>query len=92
MTEKVKKMSFRERKAVKKHTQELDRLVRGFFNFLGSKPQPNAAEVRSEFVKSELAWKQYCSRNNLGFRTSMLFNAKVAYEWEQLQVQERKSQ
>lgn len=81
-TEKKKKVSYKERKAAEKHNKELNRLLQRFFRFLDKKPKPSDQEIRIEFVKSEMAWKYYCFQHSLGFRTSMLFNARVACEWE----------
>ncbi len=89
-TEKKKKVSYKERKAAEKHNKELSRLLQRFFRFLDKKPKPSDQEVRIEFVKSEMAWKQYCSQHSLGFRTSMLFNAKVAYEWNRKYMRRQK--
>lgn len=89
MTE--KKISHKERKVAEKHNKELNRLLQKFFRFLDKQPKPSDQEVRIEFIRSELAWKQYCSQNNLGIRTSMLFNAKVSYEWEKKYMSKKKS-
>lgn len=72
------------------HNDKLESLLQHFFRFLDRKPQPSDEQVRIEFCKSELKWKQYCTQNRLGTRTSMLFNAKVAYEWERKYVRKNK--
>lgn len=70
------------RSAAKKHKNKLKSILSGFFCFLERKPKPSDEEVRSEFQRREIEWKAYCIQNNLDIRTSMMFNAKVSYEWE----------
>ena len=66
----------------KQHGYYLQNLVDRFCHFLDRKPQPSKEEVREKFVKTEMDWKVYCVKHNLGIRASMMFNAKIAYEWE----------
>ena len=69
-------------KIAKHHNKVLVELLRRFYRFLDKKPKPSNEEVRSEFRKHEMAWKMYCVNNNLGIKTSLLFNARVSYQWE----------
>lgn len=71
----------------RKHETKLKALLSGFFGFLKGTPKPTDNEVRSEFQKCEQEWKIYCLQNHLDVRTSLLFNAKVSYEWERSRVQ-----
>lgn len=71
-----------DKSAAKKHSKQLNVLLNGFFGFLERKPKPTDEEVRAEFQHKEMEWKAYCAFNNLDIRTSLLFNAKVSYEWE----------
>lgn len=80
-----------QRRAALSHDAKLESLLKHFFKFLSKQPQPSNEQVRIEFCKSELAWKQYCTQHRLGIRQSMLFNAKVAYEWERHHVQRNNS-
>lgn len=75
-----------DKSAAKKHEKQLNALLSGFFRFLDKKPKPTDEEVRAEFQRKEMEWKTYCAFNNLDIRTSLLFNAKVSYEWEQRYV------
>jgi hypothetical protein len=75
-----------DRKSAKKHKKKLNTILTQFFAFLDRKPQPSNEEVRSEFKKREFEWKAYCIHNSLDIRTSMMFNAKVSYEWERKYV------
>lgn len=52
------------------------------FAFLDKTPKPSDEEVRSEFQRREFEWKLYCLTNALSVQTSLMFNAKVSYEWE----------
>ena len=70
----------------RKHHDKLESLLSRFFRFLDKQPKPSDEEVRVEFCKTESEWKRYCAHNRLGTRPSMLFNAKVAYEWERKYV------
>lgn len=71
-----------DKSAAKKHDQKLTSLLSKFFSFLSRKPKPTNEEIRTEFQRTELEWKAYCVQHRLDIRTSMMFNAKVAYEWE----------
>ena len=75
-----------EQRLAEAHNKVLADLLGKFFNFLNRKPQPSTEEVRSEFQKSEMTWKMYCMQHHLGIKTSLLFNARVSYEWEQKYV------
>lgn len=81
-----------DRKAAKRHDRKLKSLLFTFFDFLNKKPKPSDEEVRSEFLKREMAWKTYCILNHLDIRTSLMFNAKVSYEWESKFAQKRNIQ
>lgn len=80
----------KQRRASAQHDAKLESLLKSFFRFLDKKPKPTDEQVRIEFCKSELNWRQYCAQNRLGIRQAMLFNAKVAYEWERHYVQKNK--
>ncbi len=71
-----------EKGLAKQHGNHLQGLVNSFCHFLDRKPQPSKEDVREKFVKTEMDWKAYCVIHNLGIRASMMFNAKIAYEWE----------
>lgn len=72
----------------KKHNKKLNDLLSAFFSFLSRSPKPSDEEIRTEFQHKEADWKLYCIQHKLDIRTSMLFNAKVSYEWERKQVKE----
>lgn len=74
----------------KKHQRKLNTLLYGFFRLLDKRPKPTDEEVRAEFIKRETDWKAYCILNHLDVRTSLLFNAKVSYEWERKYVKNKK--
>lgn len=71
-----------DRKTAKKHTKKLNTILSQFFAFLDKTPKPSGEEVRSEFQRREFEWKLYCLTNALSVQTSLMFNAKVSYEWE----------
>ena len=75
-----------ERKAGRKiaaiHNKKLNELLNEFFGLLDRQPKPSDEEVRSAFKKQETTWKVYCDMNSLDLKASLLFNARVAYEWE----------
>lgn len=73
----------------KQHKKKLKAASSAFFAFLDKKPKPTDEAVRSEFIRRELEWKAYCVRQHLDIRTSMMFNAKVAYEWERKYVKKK---
>ncbi len=75
-----------DKSASKKHEKKLKAILASFFAFLDKKPKPSDEEVRTEFKKSEMDWKAYCVQNKLDIRTSLMFNAKVSYEWERKYV------
>lgn len=75
------------KKEAKKHNAKLNSLLKGFFAFLDRQPKPTPEEVRTEFQRAEASWKVYCITNRLDQRTSLLFNAKVSYEWERKYVE-----
>lgn len=75
------------KKEAKKHNAKLNSLLKEFFAFLDRQPKPTAEEVRTEFQRAETSWKVYCITNRLDVRTSLLFNAKVSYEWERKYVE-----
>lgn len=71
----------RERTATK-HMSVLGEMLRQFYVFLDSKPQPSDALVRSEFLRYEKNWKAYCKHNQLNRQASLLFNQEVALSWK----------
>lgn len=71
-----------DKSATKRHSKKLKAILSAFFGFLSQTPKPSDKEVRTEFQQREMEWKAYCVQNGLDIRTSMMFNAKVAYEWE----------
>lgn len=71
-----------DKSASKKHEKKLKTLLTSFWAFIDKQPKPSDGEVRAEFQKSEMDWKAYCIQNKLDIRTSLMFNAKVSYEWE----------
>lgn len=75
------------KKEAKKHNAKLNSLLKEFFAFLDRQPKPTEEEVRTEFRRAETSWKVYCIQNRLDIRTSLLFNAKVSYEWERKYVE-----
>ncbi len=75
-----------DKSAAKRHGRKLKSDLSAFFDFLSKKPKPSDEEIRSEFKKRELDWKAYCVQNKLGIRASLMFNAKVSYEWGQKRI------
>lgn len=78
-----------DKNAAKKHEKKLRALLSAFFGFLGKKPKPTDEEVRTELQRREIEWQIYCIQNNLDIRTSLMFNAKVSYEWERNRIKGR---
>lgn len=77
------------RSAAKQHERKLKTILSAFFGFLSRKPKPTDEEVRAEFQRREVEWKTYCLQNKLDIRSSLMFNAKVAYEWEHNYIKDR---
>ena len=77
-----------DKSAAKKHEKKLRTLLSAFFGFLGKKPKPTDEEVRTELQRRETEWQIYCIQNNLDIRTSLMFNAKVSYEWERNRIKD----
>lgn len=78
-----------DKRAAKKHERKLKTILSAFFDFLSKKPKPADEEVRTEFQCREIEWKAYCLQNHLDIRTSLMFNAKVSYEWERKYIKDR---
>lgn len=69
-------------RAITKHLSVLGEMLGKFYTFLESKPQPSDEKVRSEFIRYENDWKQYCRHNQLTRQASLLFNQEVAQSWK----------
>ena len=81
-----------EKGLAKKHGRYLQSLVYRFCQFLNRQTPPHREEIRKKFLDCEYEWKVYCVRHNLGIRASMMFNAKIAYEWETKYAKPQKTQ
>lgn len=75
-----------DKSAAKKHDKKLRAVLSAFLDYLARQPRPSDEEVRAEFQRREIEWKTYCIQHKLDVRTSMMFNAKVAYEWGRKRV------
>ncbi len=81
-----------EKELPKDHRKRLLKAVASFCQLLDRTPKPSTAEIRQAFAKTEMEWKVYCMKHNLGIRASMMFNAKIAYEWETRYVVRKRHQ
>lgn len=66
----------------KQHKKVLNKHLKDFYKFLGSKPKPSNEVVRSEFLRHEAEWRIYCVDHRLQAHLAELFNANVSAEWE----------
>ena len=69
-------------RASQHHFNVFGTILMGFYEFLEKTPKPTDDEVRSEFIKREQHWRQYCKLHRLSEEASLLFNKEVSVSWE----------
>lgn len=71
------------KRLAKKSTEYLNMLLKEFYDFLESKPQPGDEQVRTMFIQQEGRWRLYCTINKLNGEVKLLFKRQVALQWKQ---------
>lgn len=71
----------RQKREAQPHLAFLATLLGGFYEFLGSSPQPSADEVRERFISTDNRWRKHCAIHKL-MNANHLFMLNVQEAWK----------